>query len=390
VEADDALEDLETPGSARRGQVKTQGYESDSSDDGEGVVESRKAALRKTKGGAADADDDDIDMFGGSDDKEDSETEGTKKKKKTKFMSLGDIEGQEFGRNGTDEDEDEDEPKDEDEAVQRSKRGMGYDISSFNMKDEMEEGKFDQDGTFVRSYDPHQVHDKWMEGLDEREIKKARRSQKKIKEKEEERQRKVEADGLANRSKEELELELLDYVRPGESVLQTLGRLGAEKKKNEKGKPKAKARTAKAVLDPTMDDVPSTTPAQHPENSAIDRVTALASTLMALGELHIYDETHRTLVHSVKEAGLVPQDWVPSSAAPPPPPPESLIKYQYRWDPKYLATTSGGAKPDEIFGPYGKDELLAWKNASYFGPTGDRVQLRRLGDEAWSGWMIIV
>ncbi|KAG8884453.1 hypothetical protein FRB97_004227 [Tulasnella sp. 331] len=388
---DETLEDLDAPGSARRGKIKTEGYDSDSSDDGEGVVESRKKALRKKKKGDADADD--VDMFGGDDDKQDSETEGAAKQKKDKFLNLGDIEGQEFGRNaGTDEDEEE-EPEDEDDAARRAKKGMGYNVSSFNMKDEMDEGKFDEDGTFIRSFDPHQVHDKWMEGMDEREIKKARRSQKKIKEREEERQRK-DADGLANKSKEELELQLLDYVRPGESVLQALSRLGAEKKKGEKLKPKKKLKSAKMALDPiTMDvDAGSADPAQHPENSAIERVTALASTLMAMGELHVYEETHRTLVHSVKEAGLVSRDWVPPSAAPPPqppPPPESLIKYQYRWSPEYLATTTGGAKPDEVFGPYGKDELAAWKNASFFGPAGDRIQLRRLGDEAWSDWDVV-
>ncbi|KAG8992216.1 hypothetical protein FRB94_014665 [Tulasnella sp. JGI-2019a] len=390
--ADETLDDLEAPGNARRGKIKTEGYDSDSSDDGEGVVESRKKALRKKKKG--DVDEDDVDMFGGEggDDK-DSGTEGMTKSKKDKFLNLGDIEGQEFGRNGgTDEDED-DEPEDEDDAARRAKKGMGYDVSSFNMKDEMEEGKFDEDGTFVRSFDPHQVHDRWMDGMDEREIKKARRSQKKIREKEEERQRK-DADGLANKSKEELELQLLDYIRPGESVLQALGRLGAEKKKGGKLKPKKKSKLAKANLDPAVNaEASSTDPAQHPENSAIERVTALASTLMAMGELHVYEETHRTLVHSVREAGLVSGDWVPPSAAPtvqPPPPSESLIKYQYRWAPEYLATTTGGAKAGEVFGPYGKDELTAWRGANFFGPMGDRIQLRRLGDETWSDWHIVV
>ena len=52
---------------------------------------------------------------------------------------------------------------------------MGYELSSFNMKSEMEEGKFDEDGTFHRSFDPHAVHDRWMENIDEREMRKARR-----------------------------------------------------------------------------------------------------------------------------------------------------------------------------------------------------------------------
>ena len=47
---------LENPSARRKGRVNTEGYESDSSDDGEGVVNSRKP-------GAAGAADEDDDMF---------------------------------------------------------------------------------------------------------------------------------------------------------------------------------------------------------------------------------------------------------------------------------------------------------------------------------------
>ena len=52
---------------------------------------------------------------------------------------------------------------------------MGFELSAFNMREEMEEGKFSADGMYVRTFDPHAVHDRWMEGVDEREIKKARK-----------------------------------------------------------------------------------------------------------------------------------------------------------------------------------------------------------------------
>ncbi|KAG8948896.1 hypothetical protein FRC04_009235 [Tulasnella sp. 424] len=384
------LEELEPSGHGKRkGRVKTDGYDTDSSDDGEGVVESRKKARRKKD----DEDEDDVDMFGGGDDRSDEEAAAANSKNKsTKYMALGDIEGQEFGGQGASDGGEEDEPEDEDDAVRRSKMGMGYELSSFNMKDEMEEGKFDEAGMFVRSYDPHQVHDRWMEGMDESEIKKAKRSRKKMEEREAARKHRVdEEEGLSHKTKEQLELELLDWVRPGESVLQTLGRLGAEKKKNEKARPKQKAKSAKAVQDPTEDaeqDPGLAHPSQHPENSAIDRVTALASALMSMGNLNVYDETHRTLLFNVREAGLVAKDWVPPSAAPPPAPPTT--KFEYRWAPDYLASTSGGAKPDDTFGPFTKEELLAWQAASYFGPSGERVQLRKVGGGgSWSDWSIL-
>ena len=92
-------------------------------------------------------------------------------------MRLGDIEGQEFGGEGegSGSSGDEDEPEDEDDAIRKSKAGMGYELSGFNMREEMEEGKFASDGTYVKTFDPHAVHDRWMEGMDDKEIKKARK-----------------------------------------------------------------------------------------------------------------------------------------------------------------------------------------------------------------------
>jgi len=81
-------------------------------------------------------------------------------------LRLGDIEGQEFHEQTDDRSETEDEPVDEDDAEQRKKAGMGFELSSFNMREEMEEGKFAEDGTYVRTFDPHAAHDRWMEGLD--------------------------------------------------------------------------------------------------------------------------------------------------------------------------------------------------------------------------------
>jgi CD2 antigen cytoplasmic tail-binding protein 2 len=49
----------------------------------------------------------------------------------------------------------ESDPEDEDDRIRRSKAGMGYEFTKFNMKEEMEEGKFAEDGTYVRSFDQH-------------------------------------------------------------------------------------------------------------------------------------------------------------------------------------------------------------------------------------------
>ncbi len=154
-------------------------------------------------------------------------------KKKEEFLRLGDIEGQEFGQagSGDEESESEGEPEDEDDAERRKKAGMGFELSSFNMREEMEEGKFSADGMYVKSFDPHAVHDKWMDGLDEQEIKRARRSHRHQERIQKEKQRAEERELEQLGGKDEMQKGLLPLLKKGESVLEALQRMGAQAKK---------------------------------------------------------------------------------------------------------------------------------------------------------------
>ena len=221
---------LENPSARRKGRVNTEGYDSDSSDDGEGVVNSRKPGA----GGAAEEEEDDMFAMGEKEDKPAAAAGGSGKKKE-EYLRLGDIEGQEFAdrEEGEDSDEepDEDEPEDEDEAERRKKAGMGFELSAFNMREEMEEGKFSADGTYVRSFDPHAVHDRWMDGLDEKEMKKARKHHKAQERLQKERQRAEERELQELGGKDQVELQLVAKLKKGETVLEALQRLGAKSKK---------------------------------------------------------------------------------------------------------------------------------------------------------------
>ncbi|CAE6437269.1 unnamed protein product [Rhizoctonia solani] len=350
---------------SRKG-VKTEGYESDSSDDGEGVVESRKKKPAE--------DDDDDDMFATPDPDKAKQSDGPKKKQE-KYLALGDIEGQEFGRTTAAESSDEDEPEDEDEVERKKKQGMGYEISSFNMKAEMEEGKFAEDGTFVRSFDPHAVHDKWMEGLDERELKKAKRSKKLMEMREREREQREAKD--AERGKEDVMKELLGFMHKGETVLETLQRLGSASKSSRRG---SKKKAATEVLPQSIDGTAKDE--QPPEEDPVTRVTALASTLMSLGDADVYEQTYEMMLRLVRRSGVVPADWDPH----PPPPQTPDTKYEYRWAPDYVAASGGQASADAVYGPYGATEMGAWKAASYFGDEAERIQVRLVGGNDWGSW----
>ncbi|KAH9996776.1 hypothetical protein BJV77DRAFT_1085323 [Russula vinacea] len=351
---------LENPSATRKGRVKTDGYESDSSDDGEGVVFSRRP------GADGAANDEDEDMFA-TDPKEESKVEPGKKKGngEEKFMRLGDIEGQErrrglvrrLGRAGG-----------------RGRRGaaeeggMGYELSSFNMREEMEEGKFSADGMYVRNFDPHALHDRWMDGLGEREIKLARKRKRRQEKAQMEKMRAEERELELLGGKDAVEREVLAMLKKGETVLEALQRLGARNKQSKvKQSGPATSRTAKA----SSQDSRGATDKPHNSLTDVEQLTHLASTLLSLGDTDIYSRTYEELVRSVRSAGKVDPSWVPPSAD---------VKYEYKWN---VPDSTGGQ--GQVFGPYGEEEMQSWYKASYFGLTGEKVKVRPVGGE-WGTW----
>lgn len=379
-QVDASLEDGLTTRS-RRTQVKVDGYESDSTDDGEGVVESRKKGNKEGEDG-----DDDLDMFAPDDKVDKDEDDAYLKKKKTEYLKLGDIEGQEFeDDDGEDEGLSEVEPEDEDDAERRKKAGMGYEISSFNMREEMEEGKFDADGTFVRAHDPHGIHDRWMEGLDEKEIKKARRN-KKLREREE--RKREEKEEKEKMSKGEAERELVSYLKKSETMLEALQRLGAAAKKYKSSHPNhptkyvifylcitsSRSKPLRQKNNSGMDvDQPSSSPIQD----AINRITTLGSILMSHGNIDIYSWTYEQLLRSVRAAGDVGPDWIPQS--------HDAI-YEYKWAAIDDSVGAENQSNPQVYGPYKEEELLSWYDADYFGDAGEKIRVRRIRENEWRSW----
>jgi CD2 antigen cytoplasmic tail-binding protein 2 len=346
--------------SSRRGKVKTEGYDSDSTDDGEGVVSSRK------KGGPDEAEALD-DMFAAPDESQGKDAGGIKEK----YMRLGDIEGQEFrdgdSLSGT-ESELEGEPEDEDDAERRKKAGMGYELSSFNMREEMEEGKFTEDGSYIRTFDPNVVHDRWMDGISEKDIKLARRRKRELEKKLKEKSL-AEEEELKEGGRSAMERDLLPFLKKGETVLEALQRIGSRSKKSLYVTPinhfriSFTFRCRKAKSD--RSNIPSD----------VETITHLASSLLSLGDSDIYNKTYEELLRSVRSSGVVDQRWEPPSAD---------IKYQYKW------SSPEAGQSDEIFGPFSEEEIKSWYNALYFGPSGEKIKIRRPGDQEWGDWDTVV
>lgn len=402
----------------RRGAVKdTEGYNTDSSDEGESVH------TRNRKPEASNADDED-DMFGATSaggaghtsgmpdlDAKDNDTRvkdsglklsGSAAKGGKEFLDLGDIEGQEFTSSEAyssanreerraaeerkkvrDDEEDyvegEEHANDDDAVVPQERKdaeGMGFAISRFNMQDEMQEGRFSADGTYIaNSKDPDSVYDNWLSSLSAKDLEAAAKAKERQEAEFSARTNQLEKEAL---SRVDCLKGLIEgnggLVKAGESVQAALARLGKARKiqqeehkeqlKREKrlqkqagtslsnSRPKkdfdapddvslsASVTSQRDVehrdidLDPFTPPQPSAASlvsstakgkgketsssdySNDPVKKSIDLLTSLASTLLGTyGETDIYEETHEGIIRQLVAEGEVPRNWKPSNDA---------------------------------------------------------------------------
>jgi CD2 antigen cytoplasmic tail-binding protein 2 len=411
----------------RKGRVVTAGYDSDEDSD----ESEQEGEAEAGNGKIAGVDEDDEDMFnlkdggaleGGNTD------EGGKKPKK--YLELGDIEGQEFGAVDTEEEErdaeleletddeeyevDEEEKEalhDADDVIQplkKRKKGlkpgdkedMGFQLDSFNMKNEMEAGRFDEDGNYIaNAKDPHAEHDKWLSGNYSRKgIKAAKEAKEK---RERERRAKEKDQDNAGLDEDECRMKLAELMNKGETVMEALQRLGAAVKrghssnKNASNESRNRSTIGKEREGQQLD--------QESSRQDLDQLTSLSSALMArFGKLNIYDETYEGLLRVVRRSGLVRETWDPAAARalaagkdtdPKLDQEQDVRSFTYKWSPHYLAATSQSPNPEvEVFGPYSAGDLRGWYGSGYFGDQGERILLQESnkeeegGSRGWKRW----
>ena len=425
--APDALEEdavLEADAIGRRGQqvrrgaVNIDGYDSDSENEG---FDARAEAKAKRKADAEKSkDEEEADMFadlaedfGDGDDSEGDVTrrkEGSKGgKKAVRFLDADEIEGQvqhsksgghvsaDFtlngkgkGRAAVRDNEVESSSESEVDDVTRAdvgdadeeigaggKKTHAPKLDAFNMRNEQEEGRFDDQGNYVRkAADPDAVHDTWLEGVSKKEMKKAKDAAEKREQ--ERRQRDKAAAEVLTR---DMLSTLIQNLEAGETVLEALARLnkGAKKAKPKprwqtKVKNRRKESNGDAENDDTaMTDAPKDAdedPSEVRRKSSIEALTSAADHLLSQSNPEIYDTEREILLrHYKRETG---EDWVdPSPTAD-----ANGEHEETMWEYKWSDARDGG----EAHGPYDSTTMRAWREAGYF---GDEVEFRRLTDGSW-------
>lgn len=395
-------------GGTKRGAVNLDGYDSDSDNE---TFNARAEARKKGEvnileqldnydakssgpagGAAAEDDDDDEDMFAANDDEADtrdkategtngSDSAGNKKKKNVQFLDSAQIDGQEdTSRTGGTVRLDDQESSDDEADVELAIQEEGIDeevgrgglkrnapkVEAFNLKDEMEEGRFDQEGNYLRKAgDPDAVHDTWLEGTSKKEMRKAAAAHEK-REAEARKQRLQEDEVLVS----ELLNTLILKLEKAETPLEALARLGRSVVKPKKV-PKWKLKKMNKGGEGMEVDAETTEdPKQVEIKASINAITDAADKLLSRDYEDIYERERELLVREYrKETG---EDWVEPEA----PAEASEEKGQpqedgtFTWEFRWVDGRDDGATQ----GPFDGATMKAWQDAGYF---GEGVEFRR-------------
>ncbi|KAI0854766.1 hypothetical protein F4860DRAFT_84576 [Xylaria cubensis] len=377
----------------KRGAVNIDGYDSDSDREELGTLHTSKQKAKK------DVDEDMDDMFAAEDNDADArddtvdDTTG-KKSKEVRFMSTGEIQGQEAESksgghihiDGAEESSDDDEEaialaiqeEDvDDEVGAGGRKKHAPKIEAFNLKQENEEGRFDEAGNFVRkAIDPDAVHDRWLEGLSKKDMRRAAEAHEK-REAEQREKRRKEDSALTS----DLLKSLITHLERGETALEALARLGRSQTKKTKVKKVPRWKQKKqAVKSDSMDvDEEKGTKEKEPEDpeqtrikEAIDAITDAADKLLGRDRPDVYDRERERLIREfVRETD---EEWVePVREERKESNSDAAKMWEYRW--------TDGRDDASKQGPFDGNMMKAWQDAGYF---GEGVEFREVGDESWS------
>ncbi|RBQ70801.1 hypothetical protein FVER53590_04926 [Fusarium verticillioides] len=400
-------------GATKRGAVNLDGYDSDSDNETFNArAENRKRGkvdiLEQLDNydathpdpaapgtAAGDDDDDDDDMFAADDaggEKEIPEEgdfdKNGRKKDKVRFLDADKIEGVENTSRDKGgirlDDESSDDEADIDLAIQEEgideEVGAGGlkknapKVEAFNLKQEMEEGQFDQDGNYVRKGgDPDAVHDNWLEGLSKKEMRKAAAAHEK-REAEARKQRLEDDEVLVS----DLLKTLILNLERAETPLEALARLG-KKQTKPKRIPKWKLKKMnKGAEGMEVDGGENIEDAEQKKiKASIDAITEAADKLLSRDHEEIYEQERELLVRAYrKETG---EDWVEPEASQTNQDEQAAVKPGTMWEFRWIDGRDG----NDSQGPYDGATMKAWKDAGYF-PEG-AVEFRAVEEgREWS------
>ncbi|EEB05274.1 GYF domain-containing protein [Schizosaccharomyces japonicus yFS275] len=377
---DNAFLDYDFQQKPRKSRLKIEGYYGSESES-EGSGEEEQLNDRADQGQLQESDSDD--MFS---DKEQPELKrkrspaseiqdgGLKSSKKdeknVKFLAPEDIQGQEenptldimepnkskqTGYTAPEENSDGFEEEDDESRIQKF---HGIKIMPFNVREDMEEGAFDEEGNFVQNKrDPDEEYDAWLRGTsDKYSIAKAKKAMLRQQEREEEARKQQQTISFEN---PDVALKFLStHMLPDESILEFIQRFNRTVKKTKKSTLSSEQQSSEKY-----------------RSYLIEWATEAISVVEEALEIEdIYSLTKENLQRLLQRRNANPELKFGNDSFQP------YLAYSQddEWDFKW-------ENSDDIYGPYPSATMAAWKEQGYFSTGKSRayVRLHKLSDPLW-------
>ncbi|KAF2860927.1 hypothetical protein K470DRAFT_257474 [Piedraia hortae CBS 480.64] len=219
-----------------------------------------------------------------------------------------------------------------------SKKKHAPRVEAFNLKQEEEEGRFDQDGNFIRRADPDAEQDQWLEGVNKKEIKRAREAHQKRENVSKQKAAESDAETTGN-----LLADLIRELNLGETGMEALQRLGKleQSAKRKKGFKQTGGETDEGAA---------------ARKDTVARITHAAETLLGRGYDDVWDLEREDLARLFSRT--TGEEWT-----------EPL--WEFRW--------KDHRDGDKVHGPFERSVIDAWKDAGYF----DNAAEVRVGGGPW-------
>jgi len=256
-------------------------------------------------------------------------------------------------------------------------------ITPFNLKEEQEEGAFSKDGDFVWNK-RDEIKDAWLDDVDWVKVKE--KSAAEVQKEEED----AEAEDEANSQYDEVTCykQMVELMKPGESVAKALRRLGGGQKTQSASQRWKKKKKTDVVEDP----------AEKENKENMLKLTGMADEILTRsGNMEIYEETYEGILFKVKsvekkqtEKPTIPDNVDDDAAL------DMFADYldgekkedtetksdseakkvvvlnEVSWEFKWKA------EDGELHGPHDSQKMLDWQESGYFDAG---VLVRKVGTE---------
>jgi len=249
-------------------------------------------------------------------------------------------------------------------------------ITPFNLKEEQEEGSFSKDGNFVWNK-KDDIKDAWLDDVDWMKVREKSKAEleKEGNDDDEEDDAQEKYNEVSNYK------QMVEMMRPGESVAKALRRLGGNKGFVSQSQ-RWKKKKAGAVEDPK----------EKENKEKMLKLTGLADAILSRsGNMEIYEETYEGIIHKIKadeEKKVGPKVSIPEGADED----DALDMFADSLDDKSDALKVGekaSVEMDEVMwefkwkeddselhGPHSSQTMLDWQEAEYF---SEGVKVRKVG-----------